>query len=134
MIKDQKLPLIIIASLSFLSMIGSLYFSEVMQLLPCDLCWYQRICMYPIGLLVVISLFIHDNHVKHYIRFLSIVGFVVALYHLYIQYFHQHSSFCRIGSYCGEIQIEFFGFITIPLMSAVAFLFIFVLTFFAAKK
>lgn len=119
-IRNQRI-LIFISNLAFISMAGSLYFSLYKGLFVCDLCWYQRICMYPIGFLAMISLISRDDKIKHHIRFLSIVGLIFATYHVYLQFFTTPSPFCAVGKDCSEIQLEYFGFLTIPLMSFISF-------------
>ncbi|PFQ63058.1 disulfide bond formation protein B [Bacillus cereus] len=120
--------------ISFLSIIGSLYFSEILGLKPCDLCWYQRIFMYPIPLIVLVSILTNDDKVKNYIRGFSLVGLLIAMYQYIIQLSHTKSSFCSIKSDCSTIQVEWFGFITLPLLSFFAFSIIFMFSFLINKE
>ncbi|PLS19515.1 disulfide bond formation protein B [Bacillus sp. M6-12] len=132
-IRNQRI-LTFISALGLISMAGSLYFSLYKGLFVCDLCWYQRICMYPIGFLAFISLFLKDDKIRYHIRLLSLVGFAIASYHVYIQFFSTPSPFCAVGRDCTEIQVQYFGFLTIPLMSFISFFFIAVSTFFIKKE
>ncbi|PGQ13350.1 disulfide bond formation protein B, partial [Bacillus thuringiensis] len=66
---------------SFIATIGSLYFSEIKGFIPCELCWYQRIFMYPIPLLILISIINNDNSIKYYLRYFSLIGIFISLYH-----------------------------------------------------
>jgi disulfide bond formation protein DsbB len=115
---------------------GSLFFSEVMKLPPCVLCWYQRIAMYPLVIVLGVGILTRDPKVKSYALPLSILGLVVALYHnlLYYKVIPDSIKPCTSGISCTSKQIEWLGFITIPLMSLVAFLLISVFIFFALQS
>jgi disulfide bond formation protein DsbB len=108
---------------SLVAMLGSLYFSEVMKLPPCVLCWYQRILMYPLVALIAVGIIRRDKGIYQYILPLSITGFLIAAYHnlLYYGIIPESIQPCRLGISCTTRQIEWFGFITIPLMSLTAF-------------
>jgi disulfide bond formation protein DsbB len=110
--------------IALFAMSGSLFFSEIAKFVPCKLCWYQRICMYPQVLLLGIAAWKKDLAIKRYVLPLSIIGFIIAAYH----YILQMSPFplpCsdEIAS-CAAKQFAYFGYITIPLMSLTAFLLI----------
>lgn len=102
---------------------GSLYFSEVMRLPPCSLCWYQRILMYPLVFVLGVSLLTSDVRVRLYSLPLALTGLGVALYHnlLYYKIIPEGFTTCTAGVSCTSRQIEWAGFITIPLLSLVAF-------------
>ena len=110
---------------SVVSLIGSLYFSEIKGFIPCNLCWYQRILMYPLPFLILISLIKDDKDIKYYLGGLSLIGIIIAGYHNFIQFNQKQSAFCSITSNCSTVYEKYFDFITIPLMSLVAFLLIF---------
>ncbi|MEF7665836.1 disulfide bond formation protein B [Bacillus thuringiensis] len=120
--------------ISLFSILGSLYFSEVVGLNPCDLCWYQRIFMYPLPLIIIISMLINDYKVKSYIRGFSLIGLLIGVYQYIIQLSHTKSAFCSIKSDCSTIQVEWFGFITLPLLSVFAFFMIFIFSFLVRKN
>lgn len=104
--------------------LGSLYFSQVMELTPCTLCWYQRILMYPIVLLSATGIILKDKNLSIYTLVLSIPGSLIALYHYTLQltgYDQLGFSTCSVATPCTNIEISFLGFITIPLLSFVAF-------------
>lgn len=109
--------------ISALSLGGSLFFSEVMLLPPCKLCWYQRICMYPLVLILFPSLLNFDPKVVVYAIPLALIGWLIALYHnlLYFNLIPNSLSPCMEGVSCTSVQINWFGFVTIPLMSFLAF-------------
>jgi disulfide bond formation protein DsbB len=100
--------------------VGSLYFSLGMGLIPCDLCWYQRILMYPIVPFVGVGILKGDD-LRAYVLPLSIGGFVVAAYHNYVQMTPAAGGVCSSDVPCTIPQHLFFGSITIPQMSLAAF-------------
>jgi len=116
----------LIASVSTL---GSLFFSEVMGYAPCILCWYQRIFMYPLVILLPIGMFPFDRNVVRYTAPLSAIGTLIAVFQLLLVagYIPESIKPCTQGIPCSEVNIQWFGFVTIPLLSALSFLFITVL-------
>lgn len=111
--------------------LGSLYLSEVQQLVPCLLCWYQRIFMYPIVFISTVGIIRRDKALPFYILPLSIGGGLIAAYHYLIQrgILPEKIVSCAIGVPCTKVDAVWFGFITIPLLSFAAFLFISVAMF-----
>ena len=103
--------------------LGSLFFSDVMGYAPCVLCWYQRIFIYPLVLIFGTALFSFDRQVVKYSLPLVIGGWFVALYHtlLYWGLIPKSIQPCSAGVPCDERYIELFGFLSIPLMSFLAF-------------
>ena len=112
--------------LASVAALGSLFFSEVMGFAPCVLCWYQRICMYPLVLILPAGLFPFDRNIVRYALPLSLLGALIALFHLLLVpgYIPESIKPCIQGVPCTEVQIEWFGFVTIPLLSALSFLLI----------
>lgn len=104
--------------------VGSLFFSEVMELPPCVLCWYQRIAMYPLVVVIAAGILMRDARMKFYALPLAFVGLAVAVYHnlLYYNIIPESITPCTQGISCTSRQIEWLGFITIPLLSLAAFL------------
>ena len=103
--------------------VGSLFFSEVMELPPCLLCWYQRIAMYPLVLVIGTGIIMTDSRMRYYALPLCIGGLVISIYHnlLYYGIIPESITPCTTGVSCTSRQIEWLGFITIPLMALVAF-------------
>lgn len=103
--------------------IGSLYFSEIMKLTPCVLCWYQRIFMYPLVVILAMGIWKKDRNIAYFVLPLSIIGLLIAGYHnlLYYGILPESITPCTLGISCTTRQLEWLGFITIPLMSLVAF-------------
>lgn len=123
---------------SFVATSGSLYFSEAEDLTPCTLCWYQRILMYPLVILSLVALRKRDPLFPRYVLPLSIFGTIIAAYHYKLQMFTPAASNfffnCNKGSVsCSIIDISYFGFITIPLLSFTAFAIITVLAYLSLR-
>ncbi len=108
---------------------GSLYFSEVRFFVPCALCWWQRIFMYPLVGLLAVALFTRDRHVWRYALPLALLGTGTAWYHYLIQRVPSLAApgVCRGGVPCNVQYIEWFGFVTIPFLAGTAFAIITVL-------
>ncbi|QZA78149.1 disulfide bond formation protein B [Deefgea tanakiae] len=106
-----------------ISTLGSLFFSEVMSMPPCVLCWYQRIFMYPLLFIFSVGLFPFDARCTRYALPLAISGWLFALYHtlLYKGFIPENLQPCSQGISCADMKLELFGVITIPLLSLVAF-------------
>jgi disulfide bond formation protein DsbB len=103
---------------------GSLFFSEIAGFVPCDLCWFQRICMYPLSVLTLFLAAHGDHRAARYLVPIPVVGACVSVYHLLIenQVISEPSS-CRIGGAgCAVKWINEFGYITIPTMALTGFL------------
>jgi disulfide bond formation protein DsbB len=109
--------------LAVVAVLGSLFFSEVMGLQPCVLCWYQRIFIYPLAVLFLVALFPLDKRVVRYTLPLAVIGWGFAVYHylVYSGYIPESLQPCSQGVSCAEINLELFGFITIPMLSILAY-------------
>ena len=110
-------------ALAAVATLGALFLSEVMQIPPCVLCWYQRIFMFPLALVLPMGLFPFDARVVRYALPLAIGGWLVAFFHVLVVAGVVPESLqpCTQGVPCAEIQIRWFGFLTIPLLSLAAF-------------
>ena len=105
------------------STLGSLFFSEIMKLPPCVLCWYQRILMYPLLVTVLVGMLRKDSNFIYYSWPLAALGLATAVYQnlLYYHILPESISPCSEGVSCTARQIEWLGFITIPLLALVTF-------------
>ena len=126
----------LIASVSTL---GALFLSQVMDIAPCVLCWYQRIFMFPLVFILAAGLFPFDARLVHYALPLTVVGWMVALFHVLIVagVVPENIRPCAQGVPCKDQPIEWFGFLTIPSLSLIAFSLIgllLLLTYFKASK
>ena len=133
--KNNKLYMQIIFIMSLVAMLGSLYFSEIRLYEPCEMCWYQRILMYPIVLLSFIGLIKGDINARLYVRAMSGIGLLVSTYHYALQKIPAlgESTNACMGVSCTVQYINWAGFITIPLLALTAFIIIFILSFFIKK-
>jgi disulfide bond formation protein DsbB len=111
------------------STLGALFFGEVMQVPTCALCWYQRIFMFPLVVILPIGMFPLDRNVVRYAAPLAALGGLVAAFHVLVVagVIPEDLKPCTQGVPCAEQVVQWFGFVTIPLMSLVAFSAIFVL-------
>ena len=118
------------------SMLGALFLGEVMELPPCVLCWWQRIAMFPLVLILPAGMFPLDRNVVRYALPLALVGWLVAAFHLLLVagVIPERIQPCSRGVSCKEVQIEWFGFLTIPMLSLVAFTLIAGLLLFAKHR
>lgn len=127
--KQGETLLFLIWAMSLLALLGSLFFSEVMGYVPCELCWYQRILMYPLVIIYGIAMIKKDLSIAFPGMILSGIGMFVSLYHYLIQKvpaLHDTAGACGIIP-CNTEYVNYFGFISIPFLAGVAFIFIFVL-------
>ncbi len=114
--------------------LGSLYFSEIADFVPCKLCWYQRIAMYPMALVLPIAAIRRDRDIFVYARALAIAGLLIAAYHVWIQWFPGDSNLCEFNNPCSATWVEAFGVVTIPQMAFIAFGLLFALSFFGRRN
>ncbi len=110
--------------IALVATVGSLFFSEVMQLPPCVLCWYQRIAMYPLVVVIGAGIIMRDTKLKSYALPLSLIGLAISIYHnlLYYGILPESIAPCTQGISCTTVQFQWLGFITIPLMALTAFI------------
>lgn len=110
-------------ALALASLGGSLYFSEIKHFIPCLLCWYQRILMYPLVAIIAVGLFRRDRVLAAYVLPLSITGIGFALYHNLLQWgiISERFAPCVNGVSCVTNHVVALNFITIPLLSLTAF-------------
>lgn len=103
--------------------LGSIYFSEIAGFAPCILCWYQRICMYPLIVILTVGILEKNKNIYKYVLPFSLLGMGVALFQnlLYYKIIPETAAPCTLGVSCTTKYIEWFGFITIPLLSLAGF-------------
>jgi disulfide bond formation protein DsbB len=108
---------------ALIATLGSLYFSQVMGLIPCVLCWYQRIAMYPLVIVLGVGILLREARIRSYALPLSLIGLAIAIDHnlLYYGVLPESIQPCTAGVSCTTRQIEWLGFVTIPLLALVAF-------------
>lgn len=108
---------------ALMATIGSLYFSEVRMFVPCALCWWQRIFMYPLVAILGVATLRQDFGVWRYALPLSLIGLGTAGYHVLLQKVPGLAppASCAVGVPCSLQYINWFGFVTIPTLALVAF-------------
>ena len=102
---------------------GSLFFSEIAGFVPCDLCWFQRICMYPLSLLLLFAAWHGDNRVVRYFLPFPLIGAGVSVYHILVEnHWVATPAACQVGAGCAVKWINEFGYVTIPTIALSGFL------------
>jgi len=121
---EQGLPLAWAIALT--AMVGSLYFSEVLEYTPCNLCWYARILMYPLVIILGIATVRKDFGIVKYVLPVTILGVCLTTYHYLMEktdFVQSSAKVCGIVP-CDAEYINWFGFITIPFLALTAFVLI----------
>ncbi|EJR26671.1 MULTISPECIES: disulfide oxidoreductase [Bacillus cereus group] len=124
--KRLELTLFIIWATSFIATTSSLYLSEIMKYEPCSLCWYQRIFMYPLVIILGIATVKKDYKISIYSLILSIIGGSISFYHYLMQKLpllsNDKATCGRVP--CNTDYLDWYGIITIPLLAFIAFIII----------
>ncbi|KSU62738.1 2-oxoglutarate dehydrogenase [[Bacillus] enclensis] len=130
--KTDKTQLFMYAAwlVSIIATLGSLYFSEVKGFIPCELCWYQRIFMYPLTLILGVATFKNDAALKQIVLPMSITGGIISVFHYMEQKIPGFGGIkpCASGVPCNSEYINWLGFITIPFLAMTAFTLITIVT------
>ena len=105
------------------SMLGSLYFSEVADYVPCRLCWFQRIAMYPIALVALVAIVRRDRGARWYIVPMAVIGAGISTYHYLIErgVLNDSEACALFGPSCADVWFEEFGFVTLAFMALAGF-------------
>lgn len=105
------------------STLAALFLGEVMGYTPCVLCWYQRICMFPLVLILAAGLFPLDRRVVRYALPLALAGWLLAVFHWGVAsgLIPERATPCSQGVPCSVDQVIWFGFLTLPMLSVLAF-------------
>jgi len=116
--------------------LASLFFSEVMDVPVCSLCWYQRIAMYPLVLILALGLFPYEPKVVRFAAALAAVGWLIALFHVLVVagVVPERVQPCVQGIPCSETHIALFGFLNIPVLSLLTFSLIVAMLFLSRRK
>jgi len=122
----RRISLLIALTAAWTATLGSLYFSEILHFVPCTLCWYQRILMYPLAIILLVGFIRRDQGTPYYVLPFSLLGVLTSSYH----YLHQKtdlfstSTACTSGVPCTATWINWFGIVTIPFLALLAFVII----------
>ena len=121
-------------TVALVATLGSLYLSEIVHLIPCRFCWYQRIAMYPLALILLIAAYRREGMIRIYAGTLATIGAGIAAYHKLMQVYPSldSGSCATSGPSCSAALILKFNFVSIPYMALSAF--ILVLTLLWADK
>lgn len=114
----QKLML----AVSLTATLGSLYYSEVVEFIPCEFCWFQRIVMYPIAILLIVALATRSRIEPKYIVTLAAIGVPLSIYHYQLQLFPEQGQICSGVISCTDKNVEEFGIVSIPFMAGAGFI------------
>lgn len=108
---------------AFAAMATSLYFSDVLHIPPCNLCWLQRIFMYPLVFILAVGITRKDKNMVMYSLPLALIGWLIATYHVLLQWGIVQESIllCSVGVPCKDVSFAIFGIFTIPFLSFMAF-------------
>jgi len=102
---------------------GSLYFSESAGFVPCRLCWFQRIAMYPLGVILLVAAIRKDRDVRWYVVPVASLGLIVSGYHMLLEWKPSlEGGACGVGPSCADIWFREFGFVTLAVMAACGFI------------
>lgn len=126
--KKEEIALFIIWTQALIATLGSLFYSEVIGYTPCDLCWIQRIFMYPLVVIYGVALIKKNFQLAFSGLILSGIGMLFSMYHYSLQkvpFMQDAGGFCT-GVPCNLQYVNYFGFITIPFLAGLAFIIIFV--------
>lgn len=117
--------------IALFSTLASLFFSEILKFPPCSLCWYQRILMYPLVLILPIGILSQDKNISKYLVSLAAIGILIAGYHtlIYHNIITEAFTLCTAELSCKTKQFELFNLISIPVMSLLSFVALFGLGF-----
>jgi disulfide bond formation protein DsbB len=116
---------------------GSLFFSEIAHFVPCELCWFQRICMYPLSITLLLMALANDHRAARYLLPLPVVGAGISVYHLLVENgVVKESQACLVSAPggCATKWINEFGYVTIPTLALTAFALTFALMLFAVAE
>lgn len=120
--------------LVLIATLGSLYYSEILNYPPCNLCWWQRILIYPQVIMFSIAIIKKDKSIISYSLALSVIGLLISGFHYQLQITGNQSAFCSIfdsGASCAQTFFIKYGYITIPIMAITLFLLLIILGLFS---
>lgn len=133
--RTAEVALPLAAIVAVVAMLGSLYESEIASFVPCRLCWYQRIAMYPMAVILPIAAVRGDVRVRAYAIPLALIGALISIYHYQLEWFPQQTSpACTADAPCTVVWVRELGFVSIPFMALCGFLAIAWLTWIAGQR
>ena len=121
---------------SLVATLGSLYFSEIRGYIPCTMCWFQRIFMYPIVIITTVAVIQKNAKIALTTAVFSAIGGCISLYHYGVQkidFLTESAPACGLVSCTGQ-YINWLGFITIPFLALTAFILIAITSFYMIRQ
>lgn len=122
----RQYSLLLAWATSLVATMGSLYYSNVLNLPPCVLCWYQRIAIYPLVIFLAVAIQQKNKRIHLYVLPLTLIGMAISIYHnlLYYNIIPESLAPCVSGVSCTTRLLELFGFLTIPTQALIGFVLI----------
>jgi disulfide bond formation protein DsbB len=114
---------------------GSLFFSEVAHFVPCELCWFQRIFMYPLAIVTLLAAIANDHRISRYLLPLPVIGAGIAVYHILVEErVVEQTNACLVSAPggCAVKWVDEFGYVTIPVLALTGFILAFAFLLLAA--
>ena len=135
-LREEGLALYLAWALALGGFCISVFFGEILQHEPCPLCWYQRIALFPLAIILGIAAYRNDRGIVSYTLPLAILGGMTALFQILQIHFPilQETGICSLGESCSETVFTLFGFLDLPTLSAIGFILIAALLWIARKR
>lgn len=105
-----------------IAMTGSLYYSEVAHFVPCEMCWLQRIAMYPLAVVLLVAAITRDEKAWRYAVPLAVIGLLFSVYHYQLEVFPNQPSACSTTLPCSVRYVSMYGFVSIAFMAGAGFI------------
>ena len=100
---------------------GSLYFSEIAHFEPCELCWFQRIAMYPLAVILLVAAITRDVRVWRYVVPIAVIGLLISTYHYQLELFPDQPTVCSTTVPCSVRWFAVYGFVSLAFMAGAGF-------------
>lgn len=133
----KNFPLLLSWLFALFATMMSIFFGEILEYEPCALCWYQRICLFPLVLVLAVGIYRQDRMSALYVIPQVIVGMCIALYQFIYPIILPYLGIvpvCTFGKDCTTSPFEFFGFINLPFLGLLSFLILLILLLLALFK
>ncbi len=104
------------------ALLGSLYYSEVAHFVPCEMCWFQRVTMYPLAVILLVAALTDDARAWRYAVPLAAIGLLFSLYHYQLELFPSQATLCSTSVPCSARYFAVYGFVSIAFMAGAGFI------------
>ena len=105
-----------------IAMSGSLYYSDVAHFVPCELCWFQRIAMYPLAVILFVAAITRDTRAWRYVVPIAAIGLLISVYHYQLELFPDQPTVCSATLPCSVRWVSVYGFVSIAFMAGAGFI------------